>query len=153
LCGVRFRSDIERELEAADNNHDKEDTMIRNLSCALLLLGATMAFGQQQPSGDQGQKPPSGAPPQTQQPPSQTQQPAAPAPQERAMSNSDIQSQVESTLGNDPSLSGAQVQASVDDTSITLTGTVQSQAQKDRVLALVSPYQAQRKIVNKVTVK
>jgi osmotically-inducible protein OsmY len=118
--------------------------MIRILFCTLLLLTATLAFAQQQPSGQQN--PPSGAPP-------QTQQPAAPAPQERAMSNSDIQSQVQSTLGNDPSLSGAQVQASVDDTSITLTGTVQSQAQKDRILALVAPYQAQRKVVDKVTVK
>ena len=121
--------------------------MIRILCCALLLLSAAVAFGQQQPQGGQGQNPPPGAPPQTQQ------QPPAPAPQERAMSNSDIQSQVQSTLGNDPSLSGAQVQASVDDTSITLTGSVQSQAQKDRVLALVSPYQAQRKIVDKITVK
>ncbi|HEX7286070.1 MAG TPA: BON domain-containing protein [Candidatus Angelobacter sp.] len=118
--------------------------MIRMLFCILLLLTATLALAQQQPSGQQN--PPSGAPP-------QTQQPAPPAQQERAMSNSDIQGQVQSTLGNDPSLSGAQVQASVDDTSITLTGTVQSQAQKDRILALVSPYQAQRKIVDKVTVK
>lgn len=69
------------------------------------------------------------------------------------MANSDIQSQVENAVGNDPSLSGAQVQASVDDQSITLTGTVQSQAQKDRVMALVSPYQGRRKIVDKVTVK
>lgn len=122
--------------------------MTRMLFLAFLLLSATFALTQQQPSGGQRQNPPSGAPPQTQQPP-------APAPQEqqRPMANSDVQSQIQSTLGNDPSLSGAQVQASVDDQSITLTGAVQSQAQKDRVLALVSPYQAQRKIVDKITVK
>lgn len=120
--------------------------MTRMLFLAFLLLSATIALTQQQPPGRQN--PPSGAPPQTQQPP-------APAPQEqqRPMANSDVQSQIQSTLGNDPSLSGAQVQASVDDQSITLTGAVQSQAQKDRVLALVSPYQAQRKIVDKITVK
>lgn len=126
--------------------------MIRTLLCALLLT-ATFAFARQQPQG-QGQNPPYTTPPAPDNRP-QSQQPPATAPQEqqRPMANTDVQSQIQNVLGNNPSLSGAQVQTSVDDQSITLTGTVQSQAQKDRVMALVSPYMGQRKIVDKITVK
>lgn len=126
--------------------------MIRTLLCALLLT-ATFAFAQQQPQG-QGQNPPNATPPAPDNRP-QSQQPPATAPQQQQspMANTDVQSQIQNVLGNDPSLSGVQVQASVDDQSITLTGTVDSQAQKDRAMALVSPYMGQRKIVDKIKVK
>lgn len=119
--------------------------MIRTLFCALLLLTAMFTFAQQQPQQQ----------PQSQQPPATAPQPPATAPQQQQspMASSDVQSQIQNVLGNDPSLSGAQVQTSVDDQSITLTGTVDSQAQKDRVMALVSPYMGQRKIVDKIKVK
>lgn len=122
--------------------------MTRLLFLTFLLSSVTFAVTQQQPSTGQGQNPPSGAPSQTQQPPS-----SIPQQQQQPMANSDAQSQIQNALGNDPSLSGANVQASVDDQSITLTGNVQSDAQKQRVLALIAPYQAQRKIVDKITVK
>jgi osmotically-inducible protein OsmY len=122
--------------------------MTRMLVLGFFLAMASLAFAQQQPTTGQGQNPSSGTPPQTQQPPS-----SIPQQQQQPMANSDVQSQIQNALGNDPSLSGASVQASVDDQSITLSGNVQSEAQKQRVLALIAPYQAQRKVVDKISVK
>jgi hypothetical protein len=45
------------------------------------------------------------------------------------------------------------VEVSVDDVNITLTGSVQSQGQMARVIALVSPYTQYRNVVNKVVVR
>jgi hypothetical protein len=85
----------------------------------------------------------------------QSQQPAAPtpAPQDKAGVNSTIQDNLQSVFGGDPSLQGANVSASVDDVAITLTGSVQSEGQHQRVLALVSQYAQYRKIVDKITMK
>ncbi|HET7873207.1 MAG TPA: BON domain-containing protein [Terriglobales bacterium] len=122
--------------------------MTRILFLVFFLSVARLVFTQQQPATGGGQNPPSGAPSQTQQPPS-----TIPQQQQQPMANSDVQSQIQNALGNDPSLSGANVQASVDDQNITVSGNVQSETQKQRVLALIAPYQAQRKVVDKITVK
>ncbi len=118
--------------------------------CVLLFLCAALAFSRQQPQ-NQGQNPPSAAPhpsPDNQQSPQQ----AKPNPQDKAAVNSQMQSDIQSSLSSDPVLSGTDVQANVDDVSITLTGSVQSQAQLNRVMALVSPYVRYRSVVNKVAV-
>jgi BON domain len=73
--------------------------------------------------------------------------------QDKAAGNERIQSNLQSAFDSDPSLSGAQVEAAVDDQSITLTGTVESYLQHQRVLQLVSPYFSYRTIVDKVTVQ
>jgi cytoskeletal protein RodZ len=115
--------------------------------CVLLLMSAALAFGLQQQN--QGQNPPSANPqssPDTQQSPRQ----AAPNPQDKAAANSQMQSDIQSSLSSDPVLSGTDVQVNVDDMNITLTGSVRSQAQLDRVAALVSPYIRYRNVVNKV---
>jgi hypothetical protein len=115
--------------------------------CVLLLLSSALALGQQQQN--QGQNPPSANPqpsPDTQRSPQQ----AAPNPQDKAAANSQMQSDIQSSLSSDPVLSGTDVQVNVDDMNITLTGSVHSQAQLDRVIALVSPYIRYRNVVNKV---
>lgn len=66
--------------------------------------------------------------------------------------NSKIEDNVQAVLQGDPLLSGAQVQTKVDDQSITLTGTVESYAQHQRVLQLVEPYVRWRKVVDKIKV-
>jgi osmotically-inducible protein OsmY len=124
--------------------------MTRILVCALL-LGAPALFAQQ-PQGE-GQNPPPAASPDSS---SQTQpsSSAAPSnPQDKAGVNSQMASDLKGVLSSDPALSGSDVQASVDDINITLTGSVSSQAQIERVMALVSPYARYRNVVNKVTVK
>lgn len=125
--------------------------MTRIPALALLIMLAPLALGRQQPSNP-GQSAPAASPqasPETQQP---QQEPQA-NPQDKSGVNSQIQSNVASSLKSDPALSGTDVQVSVDDVSITLTGSVQSQAQLDRMMALVSPYQRYRSVVNKVKVR
>lgn len=117
-----------------------------------LLLVVPPAFTQQpQP---QGQNPPYATPPKPDNRP-QSQQPpqAAPKDQDRSMANQDIQSQLDNALSNDPTLSGADVQAAVDDQNITLTGTVQSAGQRDRAMALCQTYARYRNIVDKIKIK
>ncbi len=119
--------------------------------CALLLLSAALAFCQQQPQNPNQAPPPANpqASPDSQQP----QQEPNPHPQDKAAVNSQIQSNIASALSSDPALRGTDVQVSVDDVNITLTGSVQSQAEMDRVMALVAPYQRYRNVVNKVKVQ
>jgi osmotically-inducible protein OsmY len=89
---------------------------------------------------------------------SQSQPQATPTPapenrQDKAEVNSKIQDNLQSVFGGDPSLQGANVSASVDDVAITLTGSVQSEGQHQRVLALASQYAQYRKIVDKLVMK
>lgn len=112
--------------------------MTRTLLCALLLLGTPM-FGQQQ----QNQAPAA----------SNAQVQSGQPLQNKSAGNERIQNNLQSALDDDPTLSGADVSAIVDDKNITLTGTVQSYLQHQRALALVSPYYSYRKIVDKVTVE
>ena len=87
------------------------------------------------------------------QPQSQPQAAPTPAPQDKADVNSKIQDNLQSVFGGDPSLQGANVSASVDDVAITLTGSVQSEGQHQRALALASQFAQYRKIVDKIVVK
>lgn len=85
------------------------------------------------------------------------QQPAPPQPtthpQDKSENNSKIRSHINDVLRSDPSISGADVQTNVDDQNITLTGTVQSEGQHQRVLQLVEHYSRWRQIVDKISVK
>jgi osmotically-inducible protein OsmY len=122
--------------------------MPRIFVCAVLLFLSTLAAAQQQPPSSA----PSSTDPNASQQPAQQPSPSQANPQDKASVNSQMQSDISSALSSDPSLSGTSVQANVDDVSITLTGSVQSKAQMDRVLALVSPYARYRNVVNKVEV-
>jgi osmotically-inducible protein OsmY len=79
---------------------------------------------------------------------------SAPAnPQDKADANQRIQSSIDDLLSSDQILSGTDVNVAVDDVDITLTGHVDSYAQHQRVLQLVSSYGRWRKIVDKVQMK
>jgi BON domain len=128
--------------------------MTRILLAALLLLSTPFALGwQQQPQSQtpQTQSPPYTTPPtlpdnrpQTQQPP-ETQAPAA--------ASSEIQDQIQRSISKDPALSDAQVNASVDEQTITLSGTVQDETEHQKVLQVVQSYAGQRKIDDKLVVR
>lgn len=64
--------------------------------------------------------------------------------------NSRIQRSAEDLLRGDPQLNGADVQVTVDDHAITLTGTVDTYTQHQRVLALMQQYARYRGIVDKL---
>jgi osmotically-inducible protein OsmY len=119
---------------------------------AVLSLSAAMACAQQ--PATPGQNPPPSPPPTTVPESSQQPTPTPQAPrQDKASVNSQIQDNIRSALSGDPVLSGTDVQASVDDVNITLTGFVESQGQFQRVLQLVSPYGNYRQVVNKVEIR
>jgi osmotically-inducible protein OsmY len=121
--------------------------MVRQFSCSLLLLSALLvcqAHGQE-PAFTSTQA----ATAQAQQP----EQPIQASLQEKAAANDQIQSNLQSALDDDPLLSGADVGAKVDDEGITLTGTVQSYRQHERVLELASSYSRSRNIVDKINVQ
>ena len=123
--------------------------MARKFACSLLLLLALMVrqSESQEPSITGAQAGPESA--QAQQP----EQPIQEALQEKAAVNGQIQSNLQSALDDDPLLSEANIGMTVDDENITLTGTVQSYWQHQRVLQLVSPYSRSRKIVDKMSVQ
>ena len=125
--------------------------MIRLLACALLLLAMAPTIAQQQQP--QGQNPPSATPQEPGKQPQSQPPKAAPGEQDRAMANQDIESQLNSTFSNDPILSDADIEATVDDQNITLTGTVQSEGQRQRALALCQTYSRYRNIVDKMVTK
>jgi len=80
-------------------------------------------------------------------------QPSPEAASSNSEANSRIQRSVEDLISGDPQLSSADVEVSVDDSSITLTGTVDNYAQHHRVLVLVEQYSRWRKIVDNLKTK
>jgi osmotically-inducible protein OsmY len=121
--------------------------MYRIVMFALLLLSLSFALAQDPKQSPQQNPPaPSASPDQSaqQQPPSR---------QDMGEANSRIQRSVESVLSGDPQLSSADIVVSVDDSAITLTGTVESYSQHQRVLALVTQYSRYRQIVDKIKTK
>ena|SRR5215471_17123116 len=114
---------------------------------ALLSLSAALACAQQ--PANPAQNPPA-APPGAQLTPTPA---PTPARQDKAFANSQIQTNIQSTIAGDPSLSGSDIQVNVDDVNITLTGSVQSEGQLRRAMALVSPYIGFRQVVNKVQIR
>jgi flagellar biosynthesis/type III secretory pathway M-ring protein FliF/YscJ len=117
------------------------------LVCALstALLTAPV-LGWQQPQNPPAQTTPGGIP-------GSSAQPGGGSSQDKAANNSQMESNIRDAVSSDPALSGTSVQVSVDDANITLTGSVQSQAQMERVIALASPYFRYRNVVNKMSVK
>jgi hypothetical protein len=126
--------------------------MSRIPACAALLLSAGLLLGQQPQNS--GENAPTNTQPVTYPGNGSQSQQAQPQanPQEKSGANSQIQSDLQSALNSDPVLSGTDVQVSVDDVNITLTGSVQAQGQMDRVMALTSPYARYRNVVNKIAV-
>ncbi len=120
--------------------------MTRVLVFTLWLLGTPMLCRQQNqnPTALNAQARPSAT--------AQTDQPQAKR-QDKLSGNERIQSNLQSAFDDDPVLSGADLTANVDDEKITLTGTVQSYLQHQRVVQLASPYSRSREIVDKVIVQ
>lgn len=102
-------------------------------TCSSALAQGQPAPGSQQPQQQAQQKPPEA--------------------QQHSEANSRIQRSVEDVLSGDPQLSGADVHVNVDDHAITLTGTVDTYTQHQRVMALMQQYTRYRQIVDKLQPK
>jgi osmotically-inducible protein OsmY len=83
----------------------------------------------------------------------QQQDSQTPAPQTDSSANQRIHDSISDLLDSDQVLSGAHVEVKVDDRDITLSGTVESYAQHQRVLQLAAQYGRWRNIVDKIQMK
>jgi len=122
-------------------------------SVSLFFLAAAIALiAAHPPAQDQHSAPPSPNQSSQSQPAPQP-APQAPAPQDHTEANRRIHDSIGDLLSSDPVLSGSDVDATVDDHNITLTGSVTSYPQHQRVLQLVAQYGRWRNIVDKIALK
>ena len=112
----------------------------------LLLLCATAAFSQQQTN-------PPDTPPGGVQAPSYQFPPDTVAPPAGQVSSLDIEQELQKEFGRAPLLNGTQLKASVDDKTILLTGTVETQEQHDLALQLAQAYATKRKLIDKIEIR
>jgi hyperosmotically inducible protein len=120
------------------------------LGAALLLATALMA--QQQPHPPY--QPPSSAPQTVT--PDQPQEPMPPdtqAPAHRTLSSSAVQQQIDGKIGDEPGLAGSNIKVNVDDSSVVLTGTVDSEQQHDLALRIAQAYAGDRPIDDKIQIR
>jgi len=78
---------------------------------------------------------------------------AAPQPspaRDQTEANRRIHDSIDDLMSSDPVLSGSDVEVAVDDHNVTLTGSVKSHVQHQRVLQLAAPYARWRNIVDKL---
>jgi osmotically-inducible protein OsmY len=124
------------------------------LCCAVLFL-ATIVLAQQQeppptttppyqtaPTFPEGRQNPRGQmPPDTQAPPAET------------MSSQRVEGQILEQFKAEPTLSGTNIDAKVDDNSVVLTGNVNTLAQHDLAIQIAQSNAGNRRIVDKIKVK
>ena len=124
------------------------------LSCAVLFL-ATIVLAQQQ--GQPPATPPYQTPPTfregrqnpREQMPPDTQAP----PPAQTMSSQRVEAQILDQLRAEPSLSGINLDAKVDDNSVVLTGTVDTMTQHDLAVRIAQANAGDRNIVDKIKVR
>lgn len=80
--------------------------------------------------------------------------PETPASQETApaVSDSDLQTQIQNALTKEPTLSAGALQVNVTDQNIELSGKVENAREKQTALRIVQSYAANKKVVNHITV-
>jgi osmotically-inducible protein OsmY len=74
----------------------------------------------------------------------------APAPQ--GLSTAQVQQQIQDKMSSEPALANTNIEVKTDDRSVRLTGTVDSQQQRDLAERIARSYAGDRKIVNKIKV-
>ncbi len=121
------------------------------LGLALLMATAMLAQQQGQPPPTM---PPQGTPPtfpedrapRRQMPPDQEAPP-------QGLSTPEVQHQIQQGLNAEPALRNSNIVVHVDDNSVILTGTVDSEQQQDLALRIAQSYAGDRKIVDKIKIR
>lgn len=124
---------------------------MRYVLCCTVLLLATIVLAQQQDqplSNPPYQTPPTF--PEGRQTPGDRMPPETKAPPPHNMSSERVEGQILQQLRAEPSLSGSNIDARVDDNSVVLTGSVDTMAQHDLALGIVQANAGDRKIVDKI---
>jgi BON domain-containing protein len=117
------------------------------LLCGLSLLVATSSFSQQQ-----AQPPPPYTRPPTF-PEGQQMPPDQKAPPPEALSPSQVQHQIQVHFHKEPALANSNLTVKADDTSVVLTGTVESDVQHELALGIAQSYAGDRKVVDKIRIR
>jgi hypothetical protein len=120
--------------------------------CGLALAFAVSAFAQQQyPTNP----PPHTTPPTFPDDQASRQQmpPDTQAPPPQALSTAQVEQQIQDKLNSEPALANTNVGVKTDDKSVTLTGTVDTDAQHDLALRIAQSYAGDRTIVDKIQVR
>jgi hypothetical protein len=123
--------------------------------CCVLLL-ASIGVAQQQ-----GQPPPATSPPyqtpptfpEGRQTPRAQMPPDTQAPPPQTMSTELVEQQITQRLNSEPELAKSNVDAKVDENSVVLTGSVDTETQHDLAVRIAQSYAGDRKIVDKIKVK
>ena len=118
--------------------------------CGLVLLLATSTLAQQgQPPP---QSPPYGTPPtfpQGQQKPEQQVSPDQEPPSE-GLSNAETEQQIQQGIDSEPALHNAKVDVHVNETSVVITGSVETEEQHDLAFRIAQSYAGDCKIVDNI---
>jgi BON domain len=120
--------------------------------CGLALAFAVSAFAQQQSPMN---PPPYTTPPTfpDDQASRQEMPPDTKAPPPQGLSTAQVEQQIQDKFNSEPVLANTNVGVKTDDKSVTLTGTVDTDAQHDLALRIAQSYAGDRKIVDKITVR
>src|SRR5438445_12436642 len=124
---------------------------MKRILWGLALVFVTSAFGQQQhPNNSPPYTTPTTFPdgrPQQQMPPDTK----APPPQD--LSGSEVEQQIQKKLSREPALASTEIGVKIDATSVTLTGSVDTERQRDLALRIAQSYAGQRKVVDKIKIQ
>ena len=124
---------------------------MKRILWGLALVFVTSAFAQQQP--------PTNSPPYTTPPtfpegrPQQQMPPDTKAPPPQDLSASEVETQIQDKLHREPALANTQIGVKIDATSVTLTGSVDTERQRDLALRIAQSYAGQRKVVDKIKIQ
>jgi Flp pilus assembly secretin CpaC len=111
--------------------------------CGFALLLATLGFSQQQP-------PPYTTPPTFPEEPQMPPDHKAPPPV--GLSTTEVEQQIQEHFNAEPALANTNVGVTADESSVVLTGTVDSEVQHDLALRIAQSYVGDRKLVDKIRV-
>jgi osmotically-inducible protein OsmY len=75
----------------------------------------------------------------------------APAPQD--LSASEVEQQIQDKLNHEPALANTEIAVKIDAKSVTLTGSVNTENQRDLALRIAQSYAGHRKILDKIKVQ
>ena len=124
---------------------------MKTLIFAAALLFATSTMAQQQ--GQNPTAPPQGTPPFVQSEPNDQMPPDTHAPAHQELSTTEVQKQIQNKISDEPGLAGSNVSVNVDDRSVTLTGTVNSEQQHDLALGIARSLAGDRPIDDKIALR
>jgi hyperosmotically inducible protein len=127
--------------------------------CVLLLSFSALTFAQQQQQTQPPTSPPETTPPtfpRDQVPPEQMPPDRKATPDDQAhsaeLTTPEVQQQIQDGFNSEPTLADKKISVKTDDSSVVVSGTVESEAQHDLALRIVESYAGNRKVVDRITV-